>query len=129
MRITQGAFSFLPDLTDAQIAAQVEYCLRNGWAIGLEHTTDPHPRNTYWDLWGNPMFDLQDAKGVLLELAACREANREAYIRIVAFDATRGFETVRLSFIAHRPAVEARLELTRTQVAGRTQAYGYQVRR
>ena len=32
MRITQGTFSFLPDLTDEQICAQVEYCLGKGWA-------------------------------------------------------------------------------------------------
>ena len=30
MRITQGTFSFLPDLTDAEIAAQIEYALKNG---------------------------------------------------------------------------------------------------
>ena len=47
MRITQGCFSFLPDLDDEQIKAQIEYCLRNGWAIGIEYTDDPHPRNTY----------------------------------------------------------------------------------
>ncbi|MCB1424893.1 MAG: ribulose bisphosphate carboxylase small subunit, partial [Notoacmeibacter sp.] len=62
MRITQGCFSFLPDLTDAQISAQVEYCLSREWAIGIEFTDDPHPRNTYWEMWGNPMFDLKDAK-------------------------------------------------------------------
>ena len=61
MRITQGCFSFLPDLTDAQITAQVDYCLRNGWAVGVEYTYDPHPRNTYWEMWGNPMFDLREA--------------------------------------------------------------------
>ena len=33
MRITQGTFSFLPDLTDAEIAAQIEYALRQGWAV------------------------------------------------------------------------------------------------
>ena len=33
MRLTQGTFSFLPDLTDAQIRAQIEYCLQNGWAV------------------------------------------------------------------------------------------------
>ena len=32
-RITQGQFSFLPDLTDAQISAQIEYALQEGWAI------------------------------------------------------------------------------------------------
>jgi ribulose-bisphosphate carboxylase small chain len=37
---------------DEQIKQQVEYCLDNGWAIGLEYTDDPHPRNTYWEMWG-----------------------------------------------------------------------------
>ena len=45
MRITQGTFSFLPDLTDEQIARQVEYALQQGWAVSLEYTDDPHPRN------------------------------------------------------------------------------------
>ena len=121
MRITQGCFSFLPDLTDDQIVAQIEYCLRNGWAIGLEYTDDPHPRNTYWEMWGNPMFDLKDAAGVMMELAQCRKAFGDAYIRVNAFDSTRGFETVRMSFIVNRPAVEPRLAMTRTDVRGRTQ--------
>lgn len=120
MRMTQGAFSFLPDLTDEQIAAQIEYCLNQDWAIGIEFTDDPHPRNTYWEMWGNPMFDLRDPAGVMLELRECREANPDSYIRINAFDATRGFETVRLSFIVNRPAVEPELTMTRTEVAGRT---------
>ena len=30
MRITQGTFSFLPDLTDEQIAAQIRYALDHG---------------------------------------------------------------------------------------------------
>jgi ribulose bisphosphate carboxylase small subunit len=34
MRITQGTFSFLPDLTDKQIGAQLKYALDKGWAIG-----------------------------------------------------------------------------------------------
>ena len=63
MRVTQGTFSFLPDLTDEQISAQVEYCLNNNWAIGVEYTDDPHPRNYLWEMWGNPMFDLRDAAG------------------------------------------------------------------
>ena len=46
MRVTQGAFSFLPDLSDQQIKAQVEYCLRNNWAVSVEYTDDIHPRNT-----------------------------------------------------------------------------------
>ena len=120
MRITQGAFSFLPDLTDDQISAQVEYCLRNDWAIGVEYTDDPHPRNVLWEMWGNPMFDLRDAAGVMMEVKACRKAFPNHYIRINAFDSTRGFETVRLSFIVNRPKVEPTFKVTRTEVRGRT---------
>jgi len=31
-----------------QITAQVKYALSKGWALGIEYTDDPHPRNTYW---------------------------------------------------------------------------------
>jgi len=126
MRITQGTFSFLPDLSDEQISAQVEYCLRNEWAVGVEYTDDPHPRNTYWEMWGNPMFDLKDAAGVMMEVAACRNAWPDSYIRLIAFDSTRGFETVTMSFIVNRPKVEPRLVLTRTEANSRVQRYAYQ---
>ena len=43
MRITQGTFSFLPDLTEEEIEAQIAYALSNGWAIMVEYTDDPHP--------------------------------------------------------------------------------------
>src|SRR5450755_1878247 len=102
MRITQGAFSFLPDLADSEIRAQIDYALAQGWAIGVEYTDDPHPRNFYWGMWGNPMFDLRDAAGVMTEIAACRKSFPDIYIRVIAFDATRGFETTRLSFIVNR---------------------------
>jgi ribulose-bisphosphate carboxylase small chain len=120
MRVTQGTFSFLPDLTDDQIVAQVEYCLNNEWAIGVEYTDDPHPRNFLWEMWGNPMFDLRDAAGVMMEVKACRKAFPDHYIRINAFDSTRGQETVRLSFIINRPKVEPTFTYARTEVAGRT---------
>jgi ribulose-bisphosphate carboxylase small chain len=113
----------LPDLTDDQIRAQVQYALDQQWALGIEFTDDPHPRNTYWEMWGAPMFDLRDAAGVMQELRACRLANPGQYIRINAFDATRTFETVRLSFIVQRPAVEPGFRLQRTEERGRTIRY------
>ena len=120
MRVTQGTFSFLPDLTDDQIVAQIEYCLNNDWAIGVEYTDDPHPRNFLWEMWGMPMFDLRDAAGVMMEVRACRKAFPDHYIRINAFDSSRGQETVRLSFIINRPKVEPTFTYSRTEVAGRT---------
>ena len=123
MRLTQGTFSFLPDLTDEQIRKQVDYALGKGWAIGIEHTDDPHPRNTYWEMWGQPLFDLRDSAGVMSELRECRESNVEQYIRINAFDSERGFETVRMSFIVQRPSVEPGFRLERTEDTGRTIRY------
>lgn len=91
MKLTQGCFSFLPDLTDDQIYSQVQYCLANGWAVNIEFTDDPHPRNTYWEMWGLPMFDLQDAAGVMMELAECRRVYGDRYIRISGFDSSHGW--------------------------------------
>lgn len=123
MRITQGTFSFLPDLTDDQIRKQVQYCLDNGWAVNLEYTDDPHPRNTYWEMWGQPMFDVPDAAGVMFELNACRKAHGDIYIRLSAFDATHGWESVKLSFIVNRPAEEPGFSLERAEVEGRNIRY------
>jgi ribulose-bisphosphate carboxylase small chain len=74
-------------------------------------------------MWGNPMFDLRDAAGAMTEVTACRKAHPQAYIRVNAFDATRGFETTRLSFIVNRPANEPGFHLKRTETGGRQIQY------
>ena len=123
MRLTQGAFSFLPDLADEEIKAQVQYALDQGWACSVEFTDDPHPRNAYWEMFGPPMFDLKDAAGVLFEVNECRKAHSGHYIKVNAFDSTRGFETTRLSFIVGRPKEEPGFGLVRQEAAGRTVRY------
>ena len=122
-RLTQGQFSFLPDLTDQEIALQVAYGLRKGYAWSVEYTDDPHPRNTYWEMYGNPMFDLRDAAGVMLELQACRKAFPSHYIRLMAFDSTRGVESIAMSFIVNRPKDEPGFALERQEGPGRTMRY------
>ena len=122
-RITQGQFSFLPDLTDEEIVAQIEYGLNRGYAWSVEYTDDPHPRNTYWEMYGMPMFDLHDAAGVLQELNQCRQAFPQHYIRLMAFDSTRGVESVAMSFIVNRPTREPGFGLARTEGPGRTMRY------
>ena len=121
--LTQGQFSFLPPLTDAQIAAQVAYALGKGWAVNIEYTDDPHPRNTYWEMFGMPMFDLRDPAGVLAQLNECRRTFPEHYIRLTAFDSTRGWETPRMSFIVNRPNNEPVFRLTRQEAEGRAIRY------
>ena len=105
MRITQGTFSFLPDLSDEQIEAQIAYALRNGWAISIEHTDDPHPRNAYWDLWNLPLFDLRpdQADVAMREVKACRERFPRSYVKVVAYDAAYTRQTTALAFIVGRP--------------------------
>jgi ribulose-bisphosphate carboxylase small chain len=123
MRITQGTFSFLPDLNDRQIRSQIQYCIEQGWAVNIEFTDDPHPRNTYWEMWGHPMFDIADASAVMLELAACRKVYGDRYIRVSGFDSSHGWETIRLSFIVNRPKEEPGFRLAREEGPGRTIRY------
>lgn len=122
-RITQGQFSFLPDLTDEQILAQIRYALDQGWAISVEFTDDPHPRNTYWEMWGLPMFDLKDPAAILYEVNECRKAYPKHYIRVTAFDSTRGWETPRMSYIVNRPPEEPGFGLVRTEAEDRHVVY------
>jgi ribulose-bisphosphate carboxylase small chain len=123
MKVTQGTFSFLPDLTDAEIGSQIEYCLRNGWAVSIEHTDDPHPRNTYWEMFGMPLFDAKRADEIVTKVQRCRQAFPDRYIKVNAFDSTRGWESLRLSFIVSRPRREPGFALRREEAAGRRVRY------
>ncbi len=126
MRITQGTFSFLPDFTDEEIAAQIQYAIDQAWTVGVEFTDDPHPRNNLWEMWGLPMFDLADAAGALQEVRACRQAYPNHYVRVSAFDATYGRQTTALSFIVGRPPEEPGFRLQRQEGADRSIAYTLQ---
>jgi len=123
VRLTQGCFSFLPDLTDAQIEKQVAYAISKGWAMNVEYTDDPHPRNSYWELWGLPLFDIKDVASVMFELAEARKGISKSYIRINAFDASYGVESCVMSFIVNRPANEPGFWLDRQERDGRGITY------
>nr|YP_009294460.1 ribulose-1,5-bisphosphate carboxylase/oxygenase small subunit [Asparagopsis taxiformis]AOM65943.1 ribulose-1,5-bisphosphate carboxylase/oxygenase small subunit [Asparagopsis taxiformis] len=125
MRLTQGTFSFLPDLTDEQISKQIAYAISKNWSINVEYTEDPHPRNSYWELWGLPLFDIKDPATVMYEVGSCRKQNPGVYIKVNAFDNTRGIESCVLSFIINRPAYEPGFELVRTEDDSRNQRYSF----
>lgn len=121
--VTQGQFSFLPPLTDTQITAQIKYALDNNWAIGIEYTDDPHPRNTYWEMFGRPMFDMKDPAGILLEINNARKTFPNYYIRVTAFSSIRGVESVTMSYIVNRPELEPGFGLVRQEMEGRKMRY------
>jgi ribulose-bisphosphate carboxylase small chain len=126
MRVTQGTFSFLPDLTDEQIEAQIHYALSHGWAISVEYTDDPHPRNAYWELWNLPLFDLRpdQADVAMREVQACRERFPDHYVKLIAYDSRYTRQTTALAFIVNRPAEEPSFRLDRTDGPDRSMRYG-----
>jgi ribulose-bisphosphate carboxylase small chain len=112
-------FSFLPPLSDGEIARQVEYVTANGWTPCLEFAgpdeayvssassvrfgavSSNYYDNRYWTMWKLPMFGCSDPGQVLAEVQACRRAFPEAYIRLVAFDPVRQVQC--MGMLVHRP--------------------------
>lgn len=121
--LTQGTFSFLPPLTDAEISKQVQYCIDNSWPLNVEFTDDPHPRNTYWEMWGLPMFDETDAAAILYEINACRKAYPNHYVKVSAYDRRKGRQTTAISFIVNRPAQDPGFAVERQETHDRTINY------
>ena len=113
-------FSYLPPLSDDQIARQVDYIVNNGWTPCLEFSEAEHAYvssattvrmgpvtsnyydNRYWTMWKLPMFGCSDPGQVLREIGACRKAFPDAYVRLVAFDSIRQVQIT--GFLVHRPS-------------------------
>lgn len=123
LRITQGTFSFLPELTDGEIAAQVQYGIDQGWAVSIEYTDDPHPRNVYWDMWGMPMFDISDPAAAMYEVTRCREAFPNRYIRLNLYNPKLTKMTTAAQFFVQRPSHEPGFRLERQEVQDRVIRY------
>jgi len=123
MKLTQGCFSFLPDLTDEQITKQLQHSIDNSWAISIEYTDDPHPRNSYWEMWGLPLFDIKDPAAILFEINMARKAKPNFYIKICSFDNTRGIESCVSAYMVQRPSYEPGFRLVRQECEGRRIAY------
>lgn len=127
MMVTQGTFSFLPPLTDEQIAKQVQYALDNVWPISIEYTDDPHPRNSYWEMYGLPMFDRKDAAGIMDDIRRALAEHPDTYVKVNAYDARLGRQTTALSFIVGRPKEEPGFRLDRA--TGKDRQTSYTIRR
>lgn len=113
MHITQGTFSYLDPLTDDEIRAQVEYGMENGWSPAIEFTDDPHPRNVLWEMWGLPMFDIEDASAAVYEVKECRKAYPNHYIRVSIYDPNYRRQTTAFQFMVNRPSDEPGFRIER----------------
>ncbi|MGF1481366.1 MAG: ribulose bisphosphate carboxylase small subunit [Cyanophyceae cyanobacterium] len=93
--------SFLPPLSDQQIAKQIEYMLDQGYIPAVEFQEDPKPTDHHWTLWKLPLFNASSPQDVLNEVRECRSEYSDSYIRVVGFDNIKQCQTV--SFIVYKP--------------------------
>lgn len=94
-------FSYLPPLSDRQIAAQIEYMIDQGFHPLIEFNESSNPEEYYWTMWKLPLFDCNNPQQVLDEVRECRSEYGDCYIRVAGFDNIKQCQTV--SFIVHRP--------------------------
>ncbi|WP_250123777.1 ribulose bisphosphate carboxylase small subunit [Chroococcidiopsis sp. CCMEE 29] len=93
--------SYLPPLSDAQIAKQIQYILNQGYIPAIEFNESSEPEEHYWTLWKLPLFGASSTQEVLNEVQACRSQSGNSYIRVVGFDNIKQCQV--LSFIVHKP--------------------------
>ena len=93
--------SYLPPLSDAQIAKQIQYILDQGYIPAIEFNENSEPTVYYWTLWKLPLFDAGSVQEVLGEVKACRSEYSHCFIRVVGFDNIKQCQV--LSFIVHKP--------------------------
>nr|prf RuBisCO small subunit [Euglena gracilis] len=120
-------FSYLPPLSDAEIAKQVDMIIAKGWIPCLEFslreiseraypccyiandntyrfsgTAAGYYDNRYWTMWKLPMFGCTDASQVLKELSPLEFAAPENFVRLAAFDSVKQVQVT--SFVVQRPS-------------------------
>ncbi|KAL9666634.1 hypothetical protein QQ045_000969 [Rhodiola kirilowii] len=107
------SLSYLPPLTEAGLAKEIDYLLRNNWVPCLEfelehpfvyreHNNSPgYYDGRYWVMWKLPMFGCTDSSQVLKELEEAKTTYPNAHVRIIGFDNVRQVQCI--SFIAYKP--------------------------
>jgi len=92
--------SYLPQLSNDQIAKQISYMIRNNWAPALEFSADGdiylntrmgpgYYDNRYWSMYKLPMFGCTDPSEVLKEIEACAREYPSAKVRVMAYDSIK----------------------------------------
>ncbi len=100
--VVSRTLSYLPPLSDAQIAKQIQYILNQGYIPAIEFNEVSEPTEFYWTLWKLPLFGAKSTQDVLSEVQACRSQYASNYIRVVGFDNIKQCQI--LSFIVHKPS-------------------------
>merc|ERR1711915_541346 len=96
--------SYLPELSNADIAKQIEYMIKNKWTPCLEIADDGdvylntrmgpgYYDNRYWSMYKLPMFGCADSQDVVREIENCKREFPNAKIRVIGFDPQRQVQT------------------------------------
>ncbi|MFN3361676.1 MAG: ribulose bisphosphate carboxylase small subunit [Pseudanabaenaceae cyanobacterium] len=93
--------SYLPPMSDVQIAKQIQYILDQGYFPCIEFNETAEPTDYYWTMWKLPMFNATSAQEVLSEVQACRSTYPNCFIRVIGFDNIKQCQVA--MFIVHRP--------------------------
>jgi ribulose-bisphosphate carboxylase small chain len=95
-------FSYL-ELAPDELAAQLRHIVERRLVVAIEYSERPDPYDHYWRLWKLPLFGVTDTGAVERQLAECREANPDVYVKVNGYDPRRQGQVV--SFVAYRPGV------------------------
>ncbi|MGB0721724.1 MAG: ribulose bisphosphate carboxylase small subunit [Gammaproteobacteria bacterium] len=79
-------FSYLPEMNDERIRAQVQNIVNKGWNPAIEHCEPENAMSNYWYMWKLPMFGETDVDTILAEAAACHAAHPNNHVRLIGFD-------------------------------------------
>merc|ERR1712115_111274 len=96
--------SYLPPLTNEDIAKQITFMIKNHWTPCLEVSDDGdiyldtamgpnYYDNRSWSLYKLPMFGCTDPNEVIREIEACKREFPNAKVRVIAFDSKRQVQT------------------------------------
>lgn len=79
-------FSYLPQMDAADLRAQVQYIVDQGWNPAIEHCEPENAMHHYWYMWKLPMFGETDVDRILGEAEACRKANPKHLVKLIGYD-------------------------------------------
>jgi len=96
-----GTFSYLPEMTPAQLDEQVEYMIERGWTPAIEHVEAARSADNYWYMWKLPMFGEKDVERVLAEIEECHKAWPGHLVRLIGYDNRK--QSQGASIVIHRP--------------------------
>lgn len=97
-------FSYLPEMSDADVRKQVQYIVDQGWNPAIEHTEPENAFDHYWYMWKLPMFGETDVDAILKEAEACHKAHPEHHVRLIGYDNYR--QTQGTAMVIYRGPIE-----------------------